>query len=796
MTNKKSILIISALSAIADRIVDAVERFLNWLVNTRIIKRLDSLADWTRKFLAVAKLVRFSFWISVLGSAALFATSQSMEILRVIAEDSEHRFRALSLFTISALALSLMSWYWARVLIYRFEPDKLDLPKRDPEAIAARWMPRVCGLIPFVGIGYALWHAAKGLDPGDDARTGLLILLSLDLAEGLMVGVGLYFRHKVAKRLRARFPTLWPEKVKSKGATGLTDLPTITWVVLLSTVIFSVVLFILFNTSTGQIRVAGWFGSASLVLFSVAAWIAFGSFFVVYFGQLIRLPILTPLLFLAFLFSYFDLNDNHEIRSFNCPIQNEPMDFNDRFQKWLELRKDKSSYKDRPYPVFIITAEGGGITTGYFTATVLTAIQDRAPNFAQHVFVISGVSGGSIGTAVYAGFAKRCARNVATADLPGKDVPSSGNAGKLQQSADLILKDDYLSPLLSAFLYPDLLQRFLPLPINRWDRARALEERLEISWKENATCDGTTASGQSELSLPFYDFFSGFPQDATPAIFFNTTNVETGERMFVTNLLPHDPRFDTLPALADVNSGLNLPFSSAACLSGRFPVVTPAGFVRADSRKFRYVDGGYYENSGAATAFNILMSLRVKDENAKDEIYLYDALLKRDKTDLYKALGKLEMPMGIVPVIIRIGFRVPKLRNAKDEINDPSSEERAKYKDQGLNEISSPVKTLLNTRGARGNDAVRQLETAIRNLKIASGADPKECAVGCIFDVILDEGKGRKLPLGWTLSFKPRCEMQQQVDSVIDPCKKNTRTDPDSANQQIQKIIALLAPKP
>jgi hypothetical protein len=370
--------IISALSAVAERIGGCLDRFLNWLVNTRIIKWLDSRAEWIRKFLAVAHLVRFSFWISVLGSVALFATSQSSEILRVIAEDSEHR---LLLFTVSVLALSLMSWYWARALIYRFNPATLDLPKREPEAIAARWLPRVCGLIPFIGIGYALWHAAHppGVNPHDEGYRWLMILFWLDLAEGLLFGVGLHFRHRVAKALRSRFPTLWPEKVKSEGATGLTDLPTITWVMLVSTVLFSVILFIIFTTSVGKLQIAGWFAPASLVLLSVAAWIAFGSFFVVYFGKLIRLPILTPLLLLALLFSYFNWNDNHEIRHFDRAIASKPQDFDTAFQAWWDARADKDNYKNRPYPVFIITAEGGGITTGYLTATVLTAIQDRAP---------------------------------------------------------------------------------------------------------------------------------------------------------------------------------------------------------------------------------------------------------------------------------------------------------------------------------------------------------------------------------------------------------------------------------
>jgi hypothetical protein len=783
MTPKKSNPIIGGLSRIAGTIAAWIEGFINWLVSTRIILWLDTLADWIRKFLAVAHLVRFSFWISILGSMALFATSQSLEILRVIAEDSEHRPRALPLFTISALTLSLMSWYWARALIYRFQPGTLDLPRRQPEAIAARWMPRVCGLIPFVGIGYALWQAAHppGVNPHDEGYRWLMNLFWLDLAEGLVVGVGLHYRHTVANSLRSRFPTLWPEHVKSKGASGLTDLPAITWVVLLITVLVSIILFIVFTTSTGQVRVSGWFGPASLVLLAIAAWIAFGSFFVIYFGKLVKLPILTPLLLLAFLFSYFDLNDNHEIRSFNQPIQNAPQDFDKAFQAWWDARADKDSYKDRPYPVFIISAEGGGIKAGYFSAAMLTAIQDRSPAFAQHVFAISGVSGGSLGAAVYAGLAQRCTNNLPLDKQPeARPLASEGSkAGPLQNSADAVLKDDYLSPLLSALLYPDLVQRFLPYPINRWDRARALEERFETSWTMHASCDGTTATGGNEFSQPFYDFFHDFPRSSTPAMFFNTTNVETGERMFVTNLLPRNAGFNQLSALADVNNSFNPPFSSAACLSARFPAVTPAGFVGADGRKFRYVDGGYYENSGTATAYNILMSLQLNGQN------VYDALMR----------PRSDQKMPIIPIIIRIGFPIPKSRNVKDEIKDSSSEERAKYKGPGLNEIMSPIKTLLNTRGARGNDAVRQIQTAMQNLKTAPGMDQCPGQFGCMFNFELSEEQV-KLPLGWLLSNKSRCDIQRQVGYLSESCG-HRQTDPNAANQQqLQAIISLLTKKP
>jgi hypothetical protein len=789
MTNRKPNSILGAISGVTKKIGNSVQRLFDWLVKTPVLKRLGSLAEWIKNFRNVACLVRFSFWISILGSAALFATSQSMDVLRVIVEDPEHRFRRLIVFTISVLVLSMMSWYWARALIYRFEPATLDLPKREARAIAGRWMPRVCGLIPFIGLGYALWHAAhpEGPKTSDEGDRWLMILFWLNLAEGLLVGVGLYFRHTFAKWLQSRLatvsPTLgkaWPENVKSSGTTGLTDLPPLTWIAMLSTTLFALVLLIVFSTSPGQIRFSGYFGPAALVLLSVASWIVLGSFFFIYVGKIVRLPIFTLLLLLAIFFSYFDWNDNHEVRSFDQPVVSAPQDFDAAFAAWWKSRADKESYQGRPYPVFIVTAEGGGITTAYFTATVLTAIQDRSPAFAQHVFAISGVSGGSVGAAVYSGLAKRCVRNLPINELPGQGQPIvRTKSGELQNSADAILTADYLSPVLSAFLYPDLLQRFLPFPVNSLDRARALEARLETSWAEHATCGGNPSSGTNVMSEPFYDLFREFPNLAIPALFFNTTRVETGEQMLVTNLMPSKDRFHRVTSLYSVNSSFNPPLSTAAFLSARFPLVTPAGFISSENGKVRYVDGGYYENSGTATAYNILMSLKVGDA------YLYDEL-------------RAKQPSEILPVIIRIGVPLPESDKARSDIGHASSQDRTRYRGSGLNEALSPIKTLLNTRGSRGNDAVRQLQSAIQNLPGAPQIQ-NTCPAGssgCMFNFDLSEDKV-KLPLGWLLSDKSRCEIQKQAGSISSACTgRRMDSAPNVLNQQqLQAIIEMVAPK-
>src|SRR5262249_31623406 len=65
----------------------------------------------------------------------------------------------------------------------------------------------------------------------------------------------------------------------------------------------------------------------------------------------------------------------------------------ERFADWIGPRKDAAAYAGREYPVYIVTAEGGGIYAAQHAARVLSRIQDLCPNFAQHIFAASTVSG-------------------------------------------------------------------------------------------------------------------------------------------------------------------------------------------------------------------------------------------------------------------------------------------------------------------------------------------------------------------------------------------------------------------
>ena len=74
------------------------------------------------------------------------------------------------------------------------------------------------------------------------------------------------------------------------------------------------------------------------------------------------------------------------------------------FDAWVRGRHDRPPGEGdpaKPYPAFIISAEGGGIYAAAAASLFLAKLQDDCPGFAQHVFAISGVSGGAIGATVF-----------------------------------------------------------------------------------------------------------------------------------------------------------------------------------------------------------------------------------------------------------------------------------------------------------------------------------------------------------------------------------------------------------
>jgi hypothetical protein len=431
---------------------------------------------------------------------------------------------------------------------------------------------------------------------------------------------------------------------------------------------------------------------------------------------------------MAVLCSYFDLNDDHRFRTLPSTSDSRPPDLTTAFDAWLEKRQDRSP--GTKYPVFLISAQGGGLYAAYNTAVVLARLQDRCPAFAQHIFAVSSVSGGSLGAAVFAALSRSRAGNTRNpspcSELDG-EVPESAaddnkaKRGSFEIATKRILEHDFLSPLIAGALFPDFLQQFVPFKVPVFDRARALEYAWEEAWRA-----GTTES-KDEQSL----FGSSFrqlwdPTKSSPALFLNTTVVETGGRMII--------------------APVRLREQTAAPSS-----IARAPFDETVKVKIRLGDGGYFENSGVATAFDLYMNLDEHIRERSKEVVLY--------------LIQIGSPIGVPRASDRFG------------------------------ELLSPLKTMLKTREARGEAAVSQVSYLNRLGALGASGDD---ANNRFFEFSLDS-RQLKLPLGWDLSMTSRARISRSSgyaeacrddESVLDEPIDRDYTDNDCVTRDIQRALS------
>jgi hypothetical protein len=424
------------------------------------------------------------------------------------------------------------------------------------------------------------------------------------------------------------------------------------------------------------------------------------------------IPAVTILLLLAALFSAFDWNDNHLVRMEKLPDFTRFPKAKDAFKEWLSSREDREYYKSlrQPYPVFLVTAAGGGLYAAHHAATVLARLQDRCPSFAQHVFAVSAVSGGSLGAATFVSLASRFAENGPPRDCTFGPLTDKGD---FERRTHKFLEGDFLAPVVAAGLFPDLLQRLIPYPIGRFDRARALEASFELAWARAAP----ELTSDNPFAALYFEHFqnaerpAGHVKRPKTALILNTTDVEHGYRAAVApfRLSPVEsslnPSFSGLTEFHELIGKNNhfehdVRLSTAVGLSSRFPWLLPAGLGRRalDGSRFRLLDGALFENSGIETANDLIAELGDQGEVKIHLIYIAGASLSSERSW------------------------------------------------QGMGETLSPIRALLGTRAQRGSLALYRSDQRDRRC----AGDPK-CAIGVSAEFPLNLGDFRTA-LGWQLS--------------------------------------------
>jgi hypothetical protein len=680
----------------------------------------------------------------LLVGLGLLLSDQGRDVLVAYGEDQKTGRLALAAF---GWALSI--WGWSRFL--------LDLRADDPPSHrptynrVRQWLPRVLGAAAFLVLAGGAWRAGRVALAAWSLAALVLFLTLVIQRRRVARGVARLLGRSGSPAVRARAHLLDVppfdlagepphatlraalHRGEGAGANPLAWRPSAALAALL--LLTLAVLYLLGHVAPVWLGVRS--GAVILFFLWAIAWLPLGSL-LSYLADRRGLPLLTLLTTLAIASSFW--NDNHRIRALEggaVGVDRRPT-VDEALEAWG--RRNAPSERGPGTPFVVVATAGGGIRAAYWTATALGELHDRSPAFDERTFAVSGVSGGSVGAAVY--------RALATLPTAG---PSVGCRAGLRACGQAVLSQEFLGPLAAALLFPDLAQRFFPFP---WfpDRARALEQSWEEAFRTTTGQDGLAGSLASLSASP------------GPHLFLNATWAANGRRIVASDL-----RFggedrsllrsnDQLAVL-----GHDLRLSTAAHNSARFPFVSPAGMwrdPRTGAIAGRLQDGGLFENYGAETAIELF-----------------------DEACRVFACGSWSVDAGPDAFDTRPRIR-PVLLLISSDPNLP-----ADYTSSPRNlplrwgyELGTTLLTYESVRNGRGSEAASRL------------IDQTLQAGGAVFELRMCDGESPEPqpPLGWALSDAARSRINQYLFPSTAPGARPTTCLPANS-KAVTDLSALLA---
>jgi len=723
------------------------------LLRSSLLKRLADLSSSAKAFVLYLFQLRIQVGIAILSSV-LFQTGQVNDVVLAIILDSD--LKAYLMAIVFAVILSLLLWHTARYLT-RIIPH-LKKYRNNPSAISSGE-----GLFSYSFELFLFWISWVSL--------ALFTTPIAKQAYGSMWG-GNNYHIFVLLISQVIVIFLWRKFDYPKSTWG----GGYRWWFVGLYIVGFMLPFLFQHLSANQIP--EYVGSLGLLFWGLSMILVVASI-IFRFSIVSGVPVLSLLLVGSYFININRINDNHVVRlmkntpskeslsktRFQLPsltssfymwlASTEAGEREPRYKKIIEVcknteteTKDGSIVYDCNYPVYVVSAQGGGIYAAYHAAKTLHTITKSIPEFRNHLFAISSVSGGSIGSAIYV------------------NSLSCGKSGVVDEFFDK--PRDPLAMIVASMLFGDLVQRFYPFPVPAWDRSLGLELAFEPNKSEkNGNCINLNQSFY-ETQLPFNP-----TTGPLPFLVLNTTEVDNGRRYLFSPFRInsrfsdaefHEPWSNPPEQIYD----LDLRYSTAAGLSARFPLVSPYGYF-PEQKLRRFIDGGLYDNSGAITAKEIkdelieLLGNPEASEQARSDC--------RGKNNIDETICK-----EIYELLIKRPFYLSSIAILDAKAVDLNSNYASSDRQQGFTFFGwTALTAVFTTRESRVAKAVDffSYDGAGKNM-----ANKANLRVLITKDFFLG-GSRRPLlsiPLGWKLSCQARSFINDQLqppDPVISNIERN-----------------------
>jgi hypothetical protein len=496
----------------------------------------------------------------------------------------------------------------------------------------------------------------------------------------------------------------------------------------------------------GAERIGGFFPRALAVPFILGGWLPFLSW-LSGVGRQIRAPLIAGLFVLIAVLALV-LGDNHSVRLIaantvaGAQVDKQPMRLQDAVNLWMKenqcdpQKDDDNRGASCPRPI-IIAAAGGASRAGFFTATILGYFMQEASKHGldadtvrKRLFAISSVSGGSLGAVMVTA--------ALNAETDGNEHPCVTTAvdqwwgkavGNWRDCFEALTSGDFLTADFFGFAFNDM------LPFGPWrDRAAVLEDSWRNRYRDVAINANKSATPPSCKGLDC-PFLSLRPRSGhwIPLLVLSGTSEATGGRIVTTSLaMTYTPQTTTpgacatsvghesCPLFVEAESfhellrrqvprdrwwgwlgfperyfrrgatGDDVRLSTAAHNSARFPIISPPGSIRSQSRGQnqriidRIVDGGYFENYGALGAKELALAVHAVEPS-------------------------------LMPLVVVISNDPADLLDPNDDAvsNLPSLPRPPAASGELITDATSSLTTFANARTAHGILSVAELESAL-----------------------------------------------------------------------------------
>lgn len=322
-----------------------------------------------------------------------------------------------------------------------------------------------------------------------------------------------------------------------------------------------------------------------------------------------------------------------------------------------ERKRLKEIYSNWNFPkgpdgkrtMIVVTASGGGIQASAWTAKVLTGLDEEFPLLSESIGLVSGVSGGSVGAMYYLGHRgfRRNLREYQTDKYDGLSIPTN-----IRHRIQTVASASSLESIGFGLAFVDIAKFIPPLCLGiskEEDRGLTLESQWWTRMSGDQLSESNNDQKQAQKQtlamkdLRMRDLFQPTNEGLLPAVIFNATTVETGQRVMISNFItdPFNPikktessvQYERLSSPIDFfgfyeplfeNPGdVNPRVSTAVRLSASFAYVTPVARpllptsglktqideLTMRRANFHLCDGGYSENTGIVATIRVVKDL-------------------------------------------------------------------------------------------------------------------------------------------------------------------------------------------